>query len=64
MGAQSALMYQLWNSGASLDKHGDINTYDSGMAKNVHWTMLDRISTEIKRNHTWYNGQTSTFPFP
>ena len=36
MDAQSALIYQLWNSGASPDKHGDINTYNSDVLKNIH----------------------------
>ena len=43
MDAQSAFIYQLWNSDASPDKRSDINTRNSDMLKNIHWEMLDRL---------------------
>ena len=39
---QSALILSnRWKlEGASLDKHGDVNTYDSDVLENVHWTVV------------------------
>ena len=36
MDVQSALIYHMWDSHASLDKRGDINTCNSDVLENIH----------------------------